>query len=251
MDKYLTEKKYWKKRAKDYDKLQWAKREDYIKSFLEVCDPQKEDTVLDLGTGTGTIAHAISPQVKDVIGVDISEDMLSEAQKHNRSTNIQFLRGDIRDLPFLDNSFTKVTARMVFHHLIRGLKKAVKEVYRVLKPGGIFCLSEGVPPDRCVEKFYKEVFRLKEKRLTFFPEDLKEMIHIGGFKDVNFKEYTMKHCSIRNWLSNDTSISNDAKKEIYKMHLGLHEDGKKTYNMHITSKDCFIDMKFIIISGRK
>jgi hypothetical protein len=61
----------------------------------------------------------------------------------------------------------------------------------------------------------------------------------------------MRNCSIRNWLNNDTSISNEAKKGIYQMHLDLHEDGKKAYNMHITSTDCFIDMKFIIISGRK
>lgn len=181
MDKYLIDKKYWEKRASRYDKLQWAGREEYIKAFIDSCEPDKEDTVLDLGTGTGTIAYAIAPKVKNVVGIDISGAMLNEAQKHNHTDNVEYMKGDVRGLPFLDNSFTLVTARMIFHYLLAGLNRAVKESYRVLKPGGSFCLSEGVPPDKCVKDFYREIFELKEKRLTFFPEDLEKLHKNGGF----------------------------------------------------------------------
>lgn len=255
MDKYLTETIFWKKRAKKYNKLQWAKREKYIKAFIKMCETKKEDKVLDLGTGTGTIAFAISPLVKKVIGVDYSDDMLQKAKKHNNRKNIQFVNADIRNMPFPANSFDKVTARMVFHHLLGGTNRAISEIKRILKPGGLFCLSEGVPPDRCVADFYKEVFRLKEKRIIFFPQDLKKIFITGGFQDIKMKQFIMKHCSIRNWLENSLVLTLSVKEKIYQMHLNLHTKGKKAYNMEIAKDDCYddcyIDMKFIIISGRK
>lgn len=251
MDKYLTDKKYWEKRARVYDKLQWTKREEYLKEFLKMCELNKNDEVLDLGTGTGTIAFSLYDKVKKVVGVDYAEDMLEEARKHNNKPTLQFICADVRKMPLLDNSFTRATARMVFHYLVKGLDEAVREVRRVLKPGGLFVLSEGVPPDRCVEKFYKDIFKLKEKRVTFFPEDLKEILVQGKFKNIKMSEFVMKHCSIKNWLDNAGNLSEEAKKKIYRMHLNLHEKGKKAYNMKITSADCFIDMKFIIASGRK
>lgn len=251
MDKYLTDKVYWEKRAKGYDKLKWTKREKYISAFIKMCEASKKDIVLDLGTGTGTIAYAISPKVKSVIGVDYSDDMLQEAKRHNHIQNVNFIKADIRKMPFDENIFTKAAARMVFHHLIWGINRAIEEVKRVLKPDGIFCLSEGVPPDICVEDFYKEVFKLKEKRKTFFPKDLFNLMKMGRFREIKMKEFVIKQCSINNWLDNDYAISNETKRKIFRMHVNLHEDGKKAYNMKIADNDCFIDMKFIIISGRK
>lgn len=251
MDKYLTDKIYWERRSEKYDKLQWAKREEYINTFIEMCEVINQDLLLDLGTGTGTIAYAISPKVKSVVGVDYSENMLREARRHNHGQNVQLINADIRKMPFADGSFTKCTARMVFHHLLWGLNKAMNELKRVLKKGGLFCLSEGVPPDRCVEDFYKAVFTLKEKRRIFFPEDLEKLMIKGGFKKIKKKEFIMKHCGIKNWLENAGNLSYEVKKKIYNMHIELHDQGKKVYNMKITPNDCFIDMKFMIVSGRK
>lgn len=251
MDKYLTEKKFWEKRAKNYDELQWTKRAEYIKAFIKMCETNSNMTALDLGTGTGTIACALSPIVKNIIGIDISMPMLLKAQKHNHTGNIEYMIADIRNLPFLDNSFNIITARMVFHHLITGINKAFTETYRVLKPGGLFCLSEGVPPCRCVDSFYKTIFALKEKRRTFYPDELKELFIKWNFKDIKVKEHIMKHCSIKNWLQNSGQLSLETRNKIYNMHINLHKEGKKVYNMKVTSDDCLIDMKFIIVSGRK
>lgn len=250
MDKYLTDNKFWQKRAKNYDKLHWTKNEDYLNAFVKMCRVTKQDNVLDLGTGTGTIAYTLAPYVRITVGIDKSIEMLHETQKHNRVPNTYFLRGDVRYLPFLDNSFEIVTSRMVFHHLLTGLNRAVAETYRVLKPGGVFCLSEGVPPCKCVDSFYKAVFLLKEKRRTFYPEDLQYLFKKEGFKDIKVKEFIMRECSIKNWLNNAGNLTEEIKKQIYDMHINLHREGKNAYNMKITPDDCFVDMKFIIISGR-
>mgnify|MGYP001569357981 FL=1 len=177
--------------------------------------------------------------------------MLKEAKKHNHKENINFVYTDIRSIPLHNNSFEIITARMVFHHLLWGLNKAMDEVKRVLKEKGLFCLSEGVPPCKCVDSFYKAVFLLKEKRRTFYAEDLEKLFIKWGFKNIKVREYIIKHCSIKNWLDNSGNLTNEIKNQIYNMHINLHQEGKNAYNMRITENDCFIDMKFIIISGKK
>lgn len=251
MDNFLTGKKFWKKRAVNYDRLQWTTREGYLQAFIGMCGIRRGDTVLDLGTGTGTVARALHREVREVVGVDFSREMIVQAQKKNSAHNIRYLQGDIRSLPFPNDSFDLVTARMVFHHVLWGTGRALSEIRRVVKPGGRFCLSEGVPPDRCVETFYKAVFKLKEKRRTFFSKDLRLLMENGGFRDIAMRTYLMRRCSIKNWLDNAGDLSDDSKKTIYQMHLDLHPKGKKAYTMEITDGDCFIDMQFIIISGRK
>ena len=216
-----------------------------------MCCFSKNDEVADLGTGTGTIAYSICSKVNKVIGIDNSPDMLKGAVESDGIKNIQFVCADIRKMPFLDASFDKVTARMVFHHVLKGLDTAFEEVRRILKPKGIFCFSEGIPPDKCVDRFYREIFKLKEKRRTFYPENIKNMFQKHGFKKIKTRIFTMKQCSVRNWLNNAGNLSEETKNKIYQMHLDLHDKGKKAYKMKISGKDCFIDMKFVIVTGIK
>ena len=59
-------------RAKLYDNLQWAKEPSFIDTVVDVGRLQSTDRVLDVGTGTGIMARAISPFVSEVVGLDIS-----------------------------------------------------------------------------------------------------------------------------------------------------------------------------------
>jgi len=161
------------------------------------------------------------------------------------------MRADVRNLPFADDSFDRITARMVFHHLLWGINRAMGEIRRVLKPGGLFCLSEGVPPDRILETFYRDVFALKEKRKTFFPEDLEKIIKSGGLILKESRNFYLKRCSIKNWLNNSGNLKKEIKEKIFSMHLNLSKEGKKAYNMEIKGNDCFIDMKFTVVTGSK
>ncbi|HOG24351.1 MAG TPA: class I SAM-dependent methyltransferase, partial [Candidatus Omnitrophota bacterium] len=149
----VKETQFWSIRSKKYDNLEWANKGDYLHTFLNAGQFHEDDVALDVGSGTGIIAHTVSPFVKQVVGIDISEDMLKCA--HNPAfKNVQFIRMDAHDLKFRTASFHKVTARMCFHHIIEHTQKAMHECYRVLKKGGRMIFSEGVPPTKHVVPFY-------------------------------------------------------------------------------------------------
>jgi choline kinase/ubiquinone/menaquinone biosynthesis C-methylase UbiE len=240
---------FWLTRAEGYKQLEWARREGYLQAFVTAGDFQTMDRVLDVGTGTGIVAHAVSPFVAEVVGVDISAEMLAYARA-SRVANEVFEEGDVRNLRFPDNRVDKVTARMIFHHLIEDGEQAMRECYRVLKPGGVMVLSEGVPPDRSLGDWYTHMFALKEERLTFFEEDLVALMSSGGFDVEQVLTHVSPQVSIGNWLRS-SGLPQERQDRIMQMHLDLDETGKQHYNMRLTGEDVLCDFKYVILVGRK
>ena len=245
----ITDKDFWAIRAKKYKKLEWANKSEYLNCFVKAGSFDANDVVLDVGAGTGIIAHTIAPFVKKLVGIDISEDMLVQAQQEGFE-NIEWRVMDTHELAFKDETFDKVTARMVFHHIIYDTGRAMDECYRVLKRGGTMIFSEGVPPSSHVVPFYTEMFRLKEERITFMDDDLVDLIAQAGFKNIKKEIIWSRQASIRNWLEN-SGLPDETQSIIFQMHLDLDEQGKRDYNMTIKNNDCFIDMKFVILTGEK
>ena len=240
---------FWAVRAEGYGQLEWASRQGYLQAFVAAGDFQPTDRVLDVGTGTGIVAHAISPLVAEVVGVDISPDMLARARA-SRVANEVFEEGEACKLRFPDTQFDKVTARMIFHHLIEDGDQAMRECYRVLKPGGMMVLSEGVPPDRSLGDWYTRMFALKEERLTFFEEDLVALMSSGGFDIEQVLTHISPQVSIGNWLRS-SGLPQERQDRIMQMHLDLDETGKQYYNMTLTGGDVLCDFEFVILVGRK
>jgi ubiquinone/menaquinone biosynthesis C-methylase UbiE len=169
------ERSYWANRAPTFSKLEWASRQEYLRAVVKAGGLQPADIVLDAGTGTGLIARAVAPHVAKVTGIDISPEMMDGLQK-NPPSNCEFIVGDIRCLDFSSGCFSKVFARMVFHSLMDETGHAARECHRVLQAGGRFILSEGIPPAKRAGEWYTQMFRLKEQRLTFFPDTLEAAV---------------------------------------------------------------------------
>src|SRR5512140_2914639 len=74
-----TAQEFWAVRAERYERLDWTSRKGYLDSFVAAGGFGARDCVLDVGTGTGIVAHAIAPLVSKVIGVDISAEMRDQA----------------------------------------------------------------------------------------------------------------------------------------------------------------------------
>jgi len=116
--------------------------------LVEYADPKPEDVALDVATGTGNAAFAIAGAVHSVIGLDVSDGMIAQAQsraEHEEVRNVEFRLGSAEEMPFPDAWFDLVVARHAPHHFHR-VDHFLAEVRRVLKPNGRFVMADQVSP---------------------------------------------------------------------------------------------------------
>jgi ubiquinone/menaquinone biosynthesis C-methylase UbiE len=115
-----------------------------LQHLIEWGEFAKGQKALDIATGGGHTALAIAPLVEEITVTDLTPMMLEEARIFlvaQGVENAQFLVADAEQLPFADGSFERVTCRIAPHHFT-DVAQAVKEVARVLKPGGIFLVID-------------------------------------------------------------------------------------------------------------
>ncbi|MBN7784505.1 methyltransferase domain-containing protein [Ponticoccus gilvus] len=111
-----------------------AQREDTIQRIAV----QEGERVLDIGSGPGFLAAMIADQTGpqgEVIGVDISQQMVDRASRRNQREWLRYQRGDAAALPFEDNYFDLVVSTQVAEY-VPDIKAFSSEVFRVLSPGG-------------------------------------------------------------------------------------------------------------------
>lgn len=94
-------------------------------------------SVLDVGCGAGFLSNALALTGMKVTGVDLSEDSLAVAHRHDSTNKVKYISADAYQLPFADSSFDVLTAMDFLEHVDRP-EDIIKEFSRVLKPGGIF-----------------------------------------------------------------------------------------------------------------
>lgn len=155
---------------------------------------KKGDTVIDLGSGAGNdvfIARAIVGDEGKVIGLDFTEEMIERANKNNEQLgyrNVEFKLGEIEQMPFEDNLADVVVSNCVLN-LVPDKKKAFAEIYRILKPGAHFCVSDIVIKGELNNE-------LKESAEMYAgcvagaldQDDYLNIIEQSGFKNVQIKK---------------------------------------------------------------
>ena len=104
-------------------------------------------TVVDLGSGAGNdcfVARAETGETGRVIGLDMTPAMIDRARKNAKTlgfTNVEFVYGDIEEMPLPENLADVVVSNCVMN-LVPDKRKAFAETFRILKPGGHFSMSD-------------------------------------------------------------------------------------------------------------
>jgi len=141
------------------------------------------ETVLDLGTGTGSVAIAASPLIGPtgrIIGVDISPEMLDKARARTATlslVNVEFMDGRAEAIPSSDNSLDAVLASLSLMYVInRGA--AAREIARVLRPGGRFVASVWAGPEEA------DIVQFQQTAGSFAPTPPVQGVGPGALADL-------------------------------------------------------------------
>ena len=149
---------------------------------------------LDLGCGTGEMMKMLlqSDDQRELYGIDLSEKMLSVAEG-KLSGKVQLVLGDSEHLPFADNFFDVVYCNDSFHHY-PAPENVIREVQRVLKPGGTFLIGDCWQPlvGRAIMNFYMR--HSKEGDVKIYSKE--EMVSLLSqcFHDISWERVGHMAC---------------------------------------------------------
>jgi len=155
-----------------------------LDEVVRLADPRPGEEVLDVATGTGNTALALAPHVGRVIGLDLTPEMLAEATRlgiERGLENVEWRLGDAEALPFADASFDLWTARAAPHHFA-DLGRALREAFRVLRPGGRAVVVDGSGPIEARDLLHRvEVLRDPSHVLMRTLEEWRHELEAAGF----------------------------------------------------------------------
>ncbi|RYG73611.1 demethylmenaquinone methyltransferase [Lentibacillus lipolyticus] len=196
--------------------ISFQRHKAWRKDVMKQMDVPKGATALDVCSGTGDWAISLAEATGssgNVIGLDFSDNMLAVAREKNnvlQYKHLSFVQGNAMQLPFERNSFDYVTIGFGLRN-VPDYMTVLKEMYRVVKPGGkVVCLETSQPTmigfrqgyylyfkfvmpllGKLFAKSYNEYAWLHESAKNFpDKKKLKEMFYAAGFDYVRVKQYT-------------------------------------------------------------
>ena len=134
--------------AANYARAKFHTSSERLREVLDLAQPEISDLALDVATGTGNTALALAPFVRQVVGVDLTREMLDQARRVTSErgiTNADWVLGDACRLPFAAESFDLYTVRAAPHHF-HDFDAFLGEALRVLKPGRVAAFVDCAPP---------------------------------------------------------------------------------------------------------
>ncbi|HMU09683.1 MAG TPA: arsenite methyltransferase [Ferruginibacter sp.] len=159
----------------------------------EFAKMKEGDTVIDLGSGAGNdafIARKIVGESGKVLGVDFTEAMIKKARANAEKlnfNNVEFRLGDIDDMPVTSNYADVIVSNCVLN-LVPNKHKVISEIFRVLKPGGHFSISDIVLEGALPAK-WKEVAELYAGCVS---GAVQKQVYLEMIKEAGFKEITLQ-----------------------------------------------------------
>lgn len=165
---------------------------DIRKKMADEINPANK-SVLDVATGTGSLAIELSKTAKKVVGIDLSAEMLDVAKKKNNSTNLSFQQMDASKMDFEDETFDVVTISLGLHDMpieIRGL--VLKEMKRVLKKDGkLYIFEHDMPDNNLLSILSIKLINIFESKyfLDFVQSDFEKYLNTFGFKVEKRESY--------------------------------------------------------------
>jgi ubiquinone/menaquinone biosynthesis C-methylase UbiE len=176
----MTSKEYFNQVAHQWDEMRASFFSESVREkAYSTAEVQEGKIAADIGAGTGFITEGLIHKGLRVIAVDQSKEMLAEMmRKFANCEGIDYRIGEAENLPVSDETVGYVFANMYLHH-VESPSKAIKEMVRILKPGGKLIITD---LDEHTFEFLKDEHH--DRWMGFKREDIRKWFTEAGLKDV-------------------------------------------------------------------
>jgi ubiquinone/menaquinone biosynthesis C-methylase UbiE len=222
--------------------------------LVDLTQPQRDWLVLNVSTGAGHTALAFAPRVARVIACDLTPQMLHTAErlaKERGIANIEFKSADAHSLPFDESTFDLVTNRIALHHY-SDVRKAIAEMARVSKPGGLVALADNVvPPDKVTAGYINHLEQLHDRshHWAYPVARLEAMFSDAGLK-VEHTESFSKEMEVDPWADR-SGATEETKAKLRKWLDDAPDPAREWLGPRHDGDRIFFSLHEAIIVGRK
>lgn len=162
----------------------------------KICKPQSKHLILEIGCGDGEFTKRLIHLNSKIIATDLTPSVVAKGRKTIKGKNIKFMVDNAEKMQFKNNSFDIVCGVSILHHIDR--EKTLKEVFRVLKPGGQLFFTE---PNLLNPHIFAGLnINWLRERMEFSPDEtalirweVTKLLKRIGFKKVAVTNYDFLH----------------------------------------------------------
>ena len=152
--------------------------------------------ILEIGCGTGYFTRELTQRGADIVAIDVSPDLLEIAKAKYSAPNVRYEIQNACALTYADAMFDSVVGSSILHHL--EIEKALREIYRVLKPGGTIYFTEPnmLNPQIAMQKnipWIKRRLGDSPDETAFFRWPLRRLLEQTGYRDVRIDPFDFLH----------------------------------------------------------
>lgn len=177
----MESRTYFDDVAPQWDRLRESFFSDAVRDkAISVASVRPEGVAADIGCGTGFITEGLVQRGLKVIAIDASQAMLSEMKRKFAGLNlIDYRQGDAGSLPIQDETVDCAFANMYLHH-IEVPPVAIKEMARILKPGGVLVITD-------LDEHHFEFLKREhnDQWMGFLREDIRRWLEDAGLQEVS------------------------------------------------------------------
>lgn len=240
--------------ARDYATSAVHAQGESLARLVELTQPRPDWLVLDVSTGAGHTAFAFAPRVARVIATDLTPQMLDAARTlagERHITNVEFKTADVHALPFDGGTFDLVTNRIALHHY-PDARKAVGEMARVCKHGGIVALVDNVvPPDTEMPSYINHFEKLRDPSHHWaYPQVRLEAYFADATLKVEHSESRKKEMEFESWAKR-MGANEETRAKLRRILLEAPQAVRECLTPRVDGDRLFFALTEAIIIGRR
>lgn len=227
------------------DKAAWIPDPGLLDSFVTLCRVGPDAVLLDVCCGSGLVGGRFRGRVARLVGLDLTPEMLDKARERLDEVHL----GPADRFPFPDATFDLAVCRQALH-FVDSPAQVVREMFRVLRPGGQAIVGHRVPYGPEDADWWARVNAAKQPLLRNLlrAEDLHTYFEAAGFVDRESLDYLLEE-SIRLWT--DSPEAREGSDEVFRQYSEAPPEVKRIRQIRIDQDEVRDVWRWHLVSGRK